>query len=242
MASLASEIGDTFLGGRVRIRQSATGFRAGLDAVMLAAAVPARVGQSVLEAGTGAGTASLCLAARLPGLFITGVEIDPELVALANENASANAMESVRFVEADVFALPPDLKREFDCVLLNPPFHGAGNAPPDAARARALMDEGRLADWLVASLKRTVSGGVFTAILRADRLGEALAALPATGLTLFPLWPKTGEPARRVIVQVVKGSGAALVLSQGLVLHRPDGAWTPEADAILRDGAALALT
>jgi tRNA1Val (adenine37-N6)-methyltransferase len=232
---------ETFLDGRVRVRQPETGFRAGLDTVMLAAAVPARAGQSVLEPGAGAGTASLCLAARVPGLVITGIEIDSALVALANDNARANGKANVHFLEGDFFALPPALKREFDCVLLNPPFHGPGQSPPDAGRARALMDEGKLGDWLQAGLRRTVSGGVFTAILRADRVGETLAALPPTGITLFPLWPKTGEPARRIIVQAVKGSGAALVLSQGLVLHGADGGYTEAAEAVLRGGAALAL-
>ena len=233
---------EAFLDGRVKVSQPQTGFRGGLDAVMLAAAIPARAGQSVLEAGAGAGTVSLCLAARVPGLLITGIEIDPALAALGNENARANAMDDVRFVQADLFALPPKLKRDFDCVAVNPPFHGPGQAPPDAARARALMDEGRLADWLEAAFKRTISGGSFTAILRADRLGEALAALPSGGVTVFPLWPTAGEAARRVILQLVKGSGAPLTLCAGLVLHRSDGLWTPEADAILRGGAALALT
>jgi tRNA1Val (adenine37-N6)-methyltransferase len=234
--------GETFLDGRVRVRQPQTGFRAGLDAVMLAAAVPAETGQNVLELGAGAGTASLCLAARVPGLTLRGIEIDPALVMLANQNAQANAMVGVQFVESDLFALPQALKRDFDQVLANPPFHGPGRASPDSARTRALMDEGKLADWLLAGLKRTVSGGSFTAILRADRLGEALAALPSSGSILFPLWPREGEAAKRIIVRVVKGSGAALTLSPGLVLHRPDGSWTPEADAILRCGAALALT
>ena len=233
---------ETFLDGRVRIAQPDSGFRAGLDAVMLAAAVPAQKGQSVLEPGAGAGTASLCLAARVPGLSITGVEIDPALTALANQNARANAMTGVNFVTADLFALPAEFKRDYDCVALNPPFHGPGQASLDPARARALQDDGTLADWLQAGFKRTISGGSFTTILRADRLGEALAALPPGGVTIFPLWPKAGEPARRVIMQLVKGSGAALSLSAGLVLHQPDGAWTPAADAILRGGAALALT
>jgi tRNA1(Val) A37 N6-methylase TrmN6 len=221
--------------------QPATGFRSGLDAVMLAAAVPAHDGQTVLELGAGAGTASLCLLARVPGVALTGVEIDPALVALAHANAAASRVKA-RFAAADIFALPPDLKRDYDQVLANPPFHGEGELPPDAARARALMDGGALQDWLKLGLQRTVSGGFFTAILRADRLGEALAALGETGIRLFPLWPKAGVPAKRMILQVRKGARAPLVLLPGLVLHRNDGGWTAEAEAILRGGAALALS
>jgi tRNA1(Val) A37 N6-methylase TrmN6 len=124
---------------------------------------------------------------------------------------------------------------------MNPPFHGEGQTSPDAARARALMDRGTLRDWLEAGLKRTGSGGSFTAILRADRLNEALAALPQTGATMFPLWPKAGEAARRVVIQVRKGARTPFCLLPGLILHQVSGTYTPEADAILRGEAALAL-
>jgi tRNA1(Val) A37 N6-methylase TrmN6 len=231
---------EKFLGGKITVRQSENGFRAGLDAVMLAAAVPDAA--NAFELGAGAGTAGLCLAARLSGIAITGIEIDPELVKLANENAAANNMSKrVTFVAADLFALPLEWKREYDAVLMNPPFHGEGQTSPDAARARALMDHGALRDWLESGLKRTVSGGSFTAILRADRLNEALAALPETGVTAFPLWPKAGEAARRVLVQVRKGVRTPFNLLPGLILHQASGVYTPEADAILRGEAALAL-
>jgi len=231
---------ERFLNGRVIARQPETGFRAGLDAVMLAAAVPD--GAAALELGAGAGTASLCLAARLKDIVITGLEIDPGLVTLANENAGANGVASrVRFAAANIFALPLEFKRDYDCVFLNPPFHGEGQSPPDPERARALMDDGTLPAWLEAGMKRVVSGGSLTAILRADRLNEALAALPLTGVTVLPLWPKAGEPARRALVRARKGSRAQFRLLPGLVLHEGTGAYTRAADAILRGESALAL-
>ena len=151
-------VSETFLDGRVKVAQPQTGFRSGLDAVMLAAAVPATAGQTVLELGAGAGTASLCLVARVPGILVTGVEIDESLAALAARNAAANSADC-KFAAADIFALPSDLKREFDQVLANPPFHGEGQASPDPMRAAALMDGGALRDWLRLGLQRTVSGG-----------------------------------------------------------------------------------
>jgi tRNA1(Val) A37 N6-methylase TrmN6 len=232
---------ETFLDGLVRVTQPQAGFRSGLDAVMLAAAVPATAGQTALELGAGAGTVSLCLMARVQGLTLTGVEIDESLVALASQNAAANGMD-VTFTAADIFALPSALKRDFDHVLANPPFHGEGQISPDSARATALMDGGTLKDWLKLGLQRTVSNGFFTVILRADRLNEALAVLPEKGVCAFPLWPRTGEAPKRVIVQVRKGSAALFALLPGLVLHQPDGSWTPEADAVLRRGTALALS
>jgi tRNA1Val (adenine37-N6)-methyltransferase len=232
---------DSFLDGRVKIWQPEFGLRSGMDAVMLAAAVPARSGQSVLELGAGVGTASLCLLARVAGLAVTGVECDHDLASTAAANAAMNGSEA-KFIAADIFALPPELKRDFDQVFANPPFHGEGQVSPDERRAAALMDEGRLSDWLKLGLQRTVSGGFFTAILRADRLNEALGALPEKGVCVFPLWPHQGETPKRVIVQARKGSNAPFALLPGLVLHQPDGSWTPEADAVLRRGTALALS
>ncbi|MDE3116953.1 MAG: methyltransferase [Pseudomonadota bacterium] len=234
---------DRFLDGLVVADQSGAGFRSGLDAVMLAAAVPAGEGETALELGSGAGVASLCLAARVPGCEVWGLEIDAGLVRLAAANAAANNnSERVHFLAGDVLNPPPELRHEFYHVFCNPPFHaGEGQAPPDPARARALHDEGALADWLKAGLRRTASGGTFTAILRADRLAEALAALPERGLAVLPLWPKAGAAAKRVILQASKGARAPLALLAGLVLHEADGRYTPQADAILRGGESLSF-
>jgi tRNA1Val (adenine37-N6)-methyltransferase len=233
---------DRFLGGRVTVRQPTLGFRAGLDTVMLAAAVPAKTGDAVLELGAGSGTASLCLAARVPGCTISGVEIDPALVALARENATENRLqERVSFIEGD--ALGPGLRGEFDHVLANPPFHrNDGEVSAHEGRARAKHDKGGLAAWIAAGFKRVRSRGVLTVIIRADRLREVLVAMPETGVVLFPLWPRIDAPAKRVIVQLRKGSSVPFEILPGLALHEGDGEYTREADAVLRGRRSTALT
>ncbi|HEY0105748.1 MAG TPA: DUF2007 domain-containing protein [Rhizomicrobium sp.] len=234
---------DRFLDGRLVIRQFKDGFRAGLDAVMLAAAVPARAGDAVLDLGSGAGTAGLCLASRVDGVRVVGAEIESDLVGLANGNATDNGLgDRAVFVTVDVLDLPADMKRDYDHVFCNPPFHGGeGEASPDPMRAGALHDDGTLSEWLAVGVKRTASGGTFTCILRADRLAEALAALPPTGVSVFPLWPREGEAAKRVILQLRKGAGAPLAIRAGMVLHGADGSYTARADAILRGRAGLEL-
>jgi tRNA1(Val) A37 N6-methylase TrmN6 len=233
---------DKFIGGRVVVRQTENGFRSGLDAVMLAASIPARDGEEVLELGAGAGVASLCLARRA-GCAVSGIEIDPALAALADENAAENDLsDRVRFVAGDALDMPADLRRAFEHVMLNPPFHASeGETPPDAARARALHDGGTLGAWLTAGMKRVVSNGTLTAILRADRMNEALEALGAHGVSIFPLWPRRDEPAKRILIRAVKASRAPLALLPGLVLHESGSRYTQAANAILRDGAALGL-
>jgi tRNA1(Val) A37 N6-methylase TrmN6 len=230
---------DGFLNGQLILRQPRQGFRAGLDAVMLAAAVPAGAGETALELGAGAGAASLCVALRTR-CDVTGLEIDPELAQLANQNAVLNAMaDRVRFETADALTWSPD--RRFDRVFCNPPFHDdTGQRSPNARRALALQDAGRLKDWVRSGLKHVASKGSFTIILRADRSGEVLAALPSRGVTIFPLLPRADTPPKRVIVQWSQdGSGSPQ--SPGLILHRDDGRYTPEADAILRGASALRI-
>jgi tRNA1Val (adenine37-N6)-methyltransferase len=210
---------------------------------MLAASVPAQDGDELLELGAGAGIASLCVAARISGCCVSGLEVFPELVALAQANARANGVEErVAFACADIFDLPKPWRRSFNHVFCNPPFHGAqGTTSPRAERALALQDKGLLANWLAFGLKRVRAGGTFTAIIRADRLREALKALPPTGIAIFPLWPRAGEPAKRIIVQARKNAHTPLMLLAGLVLHEENGEYTRDADAVLRDAGSLAL-
>jgi tRNA1(Val) A37 N6-methylase TrmN6 len=230
---------DGFLNCRLNLRQPKRGFRAGLDAVMLAAAVPAKAGETALELGAGVGTASLCLALRT-GCDVTGLEIDPQLTELANQNATLNGMaDRVRFVTAD--ALTTSMDRRFDHVFCNPPFHDdTGQRSPDAQRARALRDAGTLKDWVRSGIKHVASKGSFTIILRADRSGEVLAALPSRGVTIFPLLARPDAPPKRIIVHWSE-RGGGLPQPVGLVLHQDDGRYTPEADAILRGASALRI-
>jgi len=231
---------DGFLNDRLKLRQPRRGFRAGLDAVMLAAAVPATANQTCLELGAGVGTASLCLAARTD-CRVNGIEIDPELTELANQNAALNAMaDRASFECADALATRHGT---FDHVFCNPPFHGSdGQTSPNAQKARALQDEGTLKDWVRSGVEHVASNGRFTTIIRADRLDEVLTALPATGVYIFPLLPREGELPKRVIVQWHEGSGGEPIRLPGLILHQASGRYTSEADAILRDAAPLRIT
>ncbi|MGF1457319.1 MAG: tRNA1(Val) (adenine(37)-N6)-methyltransferase [Alphaproteobacteria bacterium] len=235
---------DDFLGGRLRLRQPAGGFRAGLDSVILAAAVEARPGDLLFEPGMGVGVASLCAAHRLPGTRIIGAEMDRGAAALARVNIRANGMSGrVEVVEADVGALPTPLaEASFDHVFLNPPFQpdGSGTRPPDASRARAHMEQGgELETWLGIALARVKDKGRVTLVHRADRLERILGILDgALGeIVLHPLWPMTGRPAKRVLITGRRGVRGGLTLSPGLVLHRADGQPSPRLDAIARHGA-----
>src|SRR5437762_9526204 len=90
---------DAFLGGRLRLRQPRSGHRAGHDAMLLAAATPARPGDRVVDFGAGVGAAGLAVAKRVPGVGLVLVELDAVLAGLARGNVASNA------IAADVVVL-----------------------------------------------------------------------------------------------------------------------------------------
>ncbi|HHW32616.1 MAG TPA: methyltransferase [Paracoccus solventivorans] len=238
---------DGFLGGRLVLRQPARGYRAGTDAVMLAAACPARPGERVLELGCGAGVALFCLGARVPGVALTGLERQEELAALARHNVAATGI-AARIVTGDLAQMPAALRAEsFDHVIANPPFFASGTRAPDAARAAARHEETALESWIDAGLRRLRPGGGLTLIHRAEALDRILVALAgrAGAVSLLPLAARQGHDAGRVIVTARKGARGGLRLHAPFVLHaRPAHERDCEdlsaaARAVLRDGAAI---
>jgi tRNA1(Val) A37 N6-methylase TrmN6 len=237
---------DAFLGGRLNLLQPKAGFRSGLDAVMLAASILAKPRQHVCDVGAGVGAALMCLAARVPDLEVSAVEIDPVLAALATQNHVRNGLTGSLIVhEADVLMRPRSVPRQaFHHVMSNPPFHDAarGTLAPERTKARAkAIDADGLSAWLRFCRALVRPKGTVTVILPPAQLAAAMSALTRDGLggVVIPLWPKAGVPAKRVILRVLMNSSAPMQLQPGLVLHEGDGHATSFAEQILRGGGAL---
>ncbi len=237
---------NALLGGKVRLLQPARGYRAGMDAALLAAAVAAKPGETVLEAGCGAGAVLTQIAARRAGVTLTGVERDPVAAELARRNAALNGWtERMTVIEGDVgrgfkaLGLP-----RADWAVSNPPFfddEGALRAPSPAKRGAWIADDG-LAAWVRFLTDGVKDGGRVVIIHRADRLADLLGLLGERcgSFTIRPVQPFAEEPAKRVLVQAIRGGRAPLRLLPALVLHDRSGAkHTVEAEAILTGVAGL---
>jgi tRNA1Val (adenine37-N6)-methyltransferase len=216
---------DGFLGGRLRLHQPRKGYRAATDPVLLASFVPARPGERVLDLGCGIGTAGLCLAARVAGIELHGLELQPAYAELARRNAAENGI-SMTVHEGDLRQPPADLRRtSFDHVLMNPPFYRSGHATAarDTGRDIAHREgEARLEDWIATGLRRLAPRGWLSIIHRTERLGAILAALePRTGgIVILPLASRTGHPASRVLIRARKSVAESLRLCFPLVVHQ----------------------
>lgn len=237
---------NALLGGRVRLRQPARGYRAGMDAALLAAAVAPRPGERLFEAGCGTGAVLMQIAARHEGAFLTGLERDSLAADLARQNAALNGFtDRMTVIDGEVAAgfRPLELPA-FDWAVSNPPFFddpGALRAPAPGKHGAWMADDG-LAAWTGLLLKAVREGGRIVIIHRADRLADLLALLgdKAGSFAIRPIQPFAEKPAKRVLVRAIKTGKAPLRLLPPLVLHDRSGAkHTPESEALLRGEAAL---
>lgn len=156
--------------------QPARGYRVAVDAVLLAAAVESLPGERILDLGAGVGSVGLCLAARVPGCEMVGIELQPALAGLAQRNAELNGMAGrVRTIVHDLAVALPDVLGLFDQVVSNPPYLAAAVADPspDPAKALATVESSAdLARWLAVATQAAKPAGTITLIHRSDRLDE----------------------------------------------------------------------
>ena len=237
---------DALLGGRLTIRQPAQGYRVAIDPIFLAASIPVIGEETVLDIGTGVGAAALCLANRVPDCKVVGLEIQRTNVRLASDNIMTNNMRGrVEVLWGDLLQPPPRLAGgTFSHVMANPPYLEDHRANVNMTAHKQISNtEGQvtLEQWARFSLLMARPKGTITFIHRADRLPEILSYFQGKmgDIVIYPLWPGPGKPAKRVIIRGRKSTNGPTTLSQGLMLHLPDGRYTDAAENILRNGAGL---
>ncbi len=222
--------------------QPASGYRAAIDPVLLAAAVDADPGERVLDAGCGTGASLFCVLTRLDAVSGVGLELHEPYAALARQGLSGNQLGSRASIVCGDLAQPPaDLGAPFDTVMTNPPFYQRGTVRPHPhGETPYAVTDLSLQAWIGACVQLLRKDGLFAVIHRAERLADIISALTGCGaVNVFPLWPKAGRAASRVVVTARKERRSPATVHAGLVLHTAENTYTAEADAVLRDGAPL---
>ena len=241
---------DAFLGGKIFLYQPIDGYRANTDSILLASAVEARAGQSILELGCGVGTVVFSLMARVPELKVVGVELQKRYAELATINAEYNNFK-VTILECDLISIPSGFKnKKYDYVIFNPPFYDAGGSMKLARDDKDIAKREQkisLDDWLDVALKRCSMNGHIVLIHQVERLGQILKRLDGNvgDIKILPISSFKGKNANRVIVKGKKGSSAPMQLLPPLFMHeicnghKSRASYTHEVESILRDGQPI---
>lgn len=245
-------IESTLLRGRVKLLQPKVGFRAAIDTVFLAAAVPVKDRWRVLDVGCGVGSVGLSIALRNKNILLTGIDIQRELIDLSLQNAALNGVsDRCRFFQGSIDTEKIIENNYFNSVAMNPPYQEGGTHVPSPKTIKALSHGEdasgvTLEKWIKYAHSKLKNGGYLTLVHRADRLDDVLIALGKKrwfgSFVLYPLYSHAGEDARRVIVQARKERYAPLKLKAGMVIHQKSGKYTPEAEAVLSEGATIDMT
>lgn len=238
---------DKLLGGRMVLCQPKHGYRVAVDPVLLAASIPARAGDRVLDLGVGTGAASFCLLAREPSTHILGIDNNPEYLELAKQSIALNGFDGKMELRLGHIPLPSGVckPQSFDVVMANPPYYAQADysASPDAGKTAAHAHAGKLSDWVSTAFAALKPGGAFFVIFP----GEGMAALQSAlqthfnRLDVYKILAKEKGPARRIIIRATKNPDAPHKVNEAgsLVLHEKNGAYTVAAHAVLWDAASI---
>lgn len=236
----------SFLGGGLMLEQPLSGYRAGMDAALVAAAAAALPGGHCIEVGCGVGAALLSVAARRPDMLLTGIEKSAGHCAIAARNIAANGLSGRACVIcADGLGPALHVGSRNAVVFANPPYFDDSRSirEPRPDRRHAWIAEAALEDWIRAMTRLAGPKGHLALIHRADRLADILQALEgrAGDARVFPVRPFPDAPAKRVVVTARRGTRGPTELMKGLDLHPAHGvqAFTDAAQAVF-DGGPLA--
>ena len=241
---------DAFLDGKISLFQPLNGYRANSDSILLAAAVDAKKGQSILELGCGVGAVLFSLMSRVDALKVVGIEIQRKYAQLAVRNAEYNGFEA-DILECDITEVPHAYKQiNYNHVVLNPPFFNqnssvkSGQLDKDFSKRESGIS---LSAWLNVAIKRCAPKGDVVIMHRATRLPEILKSFDGRlgDIKILPISSFEGTPATRIIIKGKKGSASPLNILAPFVLHEVKGedrlakTYTVAAERILRKGHAL---
>lgn len=234
----------TIFNGKVTVWQPLKGYRFAIDSLLLPAFTHTKPNQRVLELGIGAGVASLALAYQDPNIQLHGIEVQPEILEITQKNIKENGWEN-RF---QLFS--GDLRDKlnpancYDHVIMNPPYFERKtyiNSIYENKTISHAEGDATLKDWITAAHRALRQRGYLTIVHKASRLDEILTILSVKFgcIEVLPLWPKAGQPAKRVLVKARKSVNSPLTLHPGLIIHQQNGSFTSEALEAIQFGKKI---
>ena len=243
MNNTVNTVTSDILGNRLQLAHLKDGFQTSIDSVLVAAACPIKSGQSLLDLGCGIGSAGLCVAERVQNIQLTGIDIQPEVIELAIENAKSNEKQA-SFISGDV----RDYKEQnlYDHIICNPPYLESGKhlRSPEESKATAMgHSEASLEDWVKTAHRALKPHGCLTLIHRADQIDKILQCYERRfgGIEIIPLWPYKDQEAKRIIIRALRDRKTPTRIHAGLILHQEGGDYTMEAQDILAHMKGLNL-
>lgn len=225
----------------IKLFQAKDGYRFSIDALLLEHFISAKRLEQGIELGTGSGVISILLAKRLKGTRIIAVEIQNGLAERATRNVHLNSLdERIEILEKDI----RDLKKiypanKFDFVFSNPPFRKTKTGRLSIYEERAVARheiEITLPDLIKTASYLIKHSGKFFLIYHPFRLAELISLLQKAKLEpkrIRFVHSKTGEEAKMVLIEAVKGSGTWLKIAPPLYIYEKGNAYTSELKKIL---------
>lgn len=238
---------DYLLDKQIHIFQPLDGYRASTDAILLSSLIKElKPHAKVLDVGSGTGAISLCLARRFATVSpqIIGLELQPQLAELSNLSSSANGFsDNLQYINCDIKNKPADIQNcSFNHVITNPPYAEADMPSPNTSKALAHNHHDfSLKEWLNFCIKMLAPKGYFYMINRAEAIDEILSTIHGKlgHIILIPLFSKTGQNAKRIMIMAQKDNHAPTQISSGMIVHDEQGEYTSKAQQILRLGQSF---
>lgn len=229
---------DTFFNGRIQVKQSRSGYRFSIDAVLLAWHARPRPADTVLDLGTGCGIIPMILAYRYPGIKVFGIEVQTELAQIAALNVSENHMEDhIVIHQMDMKTLKQSTTAgPVDLVISNPPYRKSrsGRTNPDHQRAVA-RHEIKVTLYDVAETARRMlkTSGRLIMVYPAERLVDLLVQMRSVGIepkSMRLIHSERNAEAKLILIEGKKGGRAGLKTGPPLIIYRKNGAYSDEVE------------
>jgi len=231
---------DSLFDGLLLIRQSNSGYRFSMDAVVIANQADINASDRVLDLGTGCGVISLILAHLHPDITVYGVEIQKNQATIAARNVRDNNLEKrITILHQDLKTLSPhQTSGPVDVVICNPPhiekFCGRISCNDQLAVSRHEIKI-TLDDLVKLAKKMLCRSGRLIMIYPVERLVDLIDRMRSCGIEpkkMSILYTKKNTPAKRILLEGVKGGRPGITITQPLIIHNTDGSYTKMAQRI----------